>query len=781
MEFAIPSLPPGASVDPSTRVAIGPDCGVDRMSGLWQGRPMVVLVVSTPRGAARLRTLVAGLRSKPGAVPKGLVLGGRFERESAWLALSTDVVANAGRRASVGVESQAGHGTGVRCVAALKGALGVLAALGAEQSAAPAGIDWLSCDAAGRWVPNFLDPGLWTPEAGRTWQTAAYDVAWSVALGHLPTLHDPPPEKAMQDCPPWLADHLHRLAGHGVERFTSIREAQGALGEMRTRRRTRRVVAVAVAAVTIAVASLAWVDARICAEARVIEERTGLSPFERRQQLAATVAAHPLLLFGRWGVQERLQRLGQKCDEAVVAWQASADALLRGGPDADGAEGKAKGLLAQAEPFRDDVKDMLGPLRALEARAHAAATVARAGSSPAADMAKDLVAAAHGLRERGLAADPLLRRLGEAWDNARWRRMPAVPGPAADPTEVDRYVDGLREYRSDQPEDAEFGQRIRLHEQQSRDAETIALRKRDEARLAQLDERIEQGTKARNLVPPTSMLLRFLGDRPQSDWMQAQLRDRAKSLQQAQRGKLEGMASEPLVDQAKALTDWVKLVATNPEAFPPEAQKQLARAFAVRVHGAIMPPKSLSGVPAVSGTPIEAALLVAGASLSERLNAAAAYMRDYVDGSRSLGSAYRAVWFLNQCAEELDLKRAAEILRFPRATALVVTLRRPMEDRWGWDWEVRVALSYPLLCASAGVSAVKGGNPDDQLVFPLEVADGGVFVPAGSKLELEVYRVNYGPNERICKCAVEFDARGVHLVRVDGDPGAIDVALWPAE
>jgi hypothetical protein len=771
-------LPSRARERGSSAVELAEGSGVYQLDILWDDRPAILLYADPAAlGRGRLERVTLLLSNAAGQTDGGVVLASQSDASGTWLALCDSARTIANRRTSVTADAQAGRGTSRACLAALNGALDVLEALGDDGEAAPAGIDWIAQDECGRWVLNPIDPGLWRTDTGRTWQRAAYEVAWAISLGHAPTLGDPAADRAITDCPAWLSACLLRLAGHDGDAIVSIGQARLVLRNTRDRRRLSKLLVAGVAVVTIAVAAVAWLDSRTVAMAKSIAARTEGTVFERRDALSSLADNHPFLIFGRWTVSGLRAELDDQCAKTIATWRKDAESILAAQPN-NTAEyaNRLDALISRATPFKHEVAEIEAPL--LRRRAAARAEIVLASSQPAAAA---IVEAARELRANGTYSAELLKRLRSAFDEARWKSVAAPPGPQATTHETNQFIEQLDRYLEDVPEDADFAGKFRAYATEAQRLRTEVLARREQIQLRELDKLIDEGKRAGNLVVAASRIIQLRRELIQSDSMRASLKARASDLSVSQALKLEGTsrAQMPLADRAKSLLDWEKIVRDDPDVFPPaviqEMAKRIASSFVLDSYNA----KRASELPP-KGPTVQQALGLVGGTLQEDLLRAHACFEEWLRSEGTFSAWNRHLqgeWEVAKHAESLGLKGGRQIIRLS-VRAVRITLLASVDDHFGNDWIAQIDGKGEL-----GFDGNWQQVPADiasQITYPLQVHQGDyLFVPKGHEISLDIWDDNWGDDQILFSGYLILTDSGFRVRTVQGSAAAIRVELLP--
>lgn len=780
VEIPTSDMPPQVVGHDGAPVELAPRSGVFRRQLRWASGSAILL--SAPRGAAgheRLERLVKAISSPGSPIVPHVVLGSSSSAEGTWLILSDSADTIASRRTSVIVDAQAGPGSLASCLTTLHATLDILEALGCDQGEAPSGVDWLSQDPDGRWGLNPIDPGVWTVDAGRNWRLAVYDVVWTVALGRKPTMHDQPPYRVIKDCPAWLSDCLVRLAGHGGEAIRSIHHARQALRNSRSRRNLKRLAVVASIVAAIAVATIWWADARTVRVAMGIAGQSDRSNFERRKELVDLMARQPVLLFGGGTVEALLEQLNNDCETAIRNWKSLAAELFRAdNPNNTETVNRFQALIDQAEPFKAEVAVVASDLQ--RRLAHVRAAMLLESSDP---PAAAVIEAAKELRSHGQYSNDLLERLKKALDERRWKQVSAAPPDGATVREVDQHLVSLREYLADTDADAAFGEKYRGHAGVAEDRIARTLEQRQRAKLAELDQLIDEGRRARNLAVAVARLLQLRLEPDQPESFRTMLKQRASQLSDLQGAKLKAMkeAKAPLPDVAKAILDWEKQVRGDPEAFPAANIGRLAIDFVAQDFArAIVSAEDTSGLPA-AGDLVRGALSLASGALQEQLLYAHALQTSWlrpVQGDRNWNHRWHASWLILQASEQLGLKWDGEVHRYS-AKAIRVQLLTVVEDHWGNDWIVSIdpVEGFGIMGAGVEISSDLARAIDYQL--PIH-ADEDLFVPGGYAADITVWDDNFGPNDPILlRGKLIFRKNGIFVQAESGSAGAVRVELVP--
>lgn len=766
-------LPPRAVVlgDRSVELA----SGVCKRSVTWDGSP-AVLIFADPRaaGRGRLQRLENVLNELGRELNVTLVSASSDGVRGTWLIVSAVFEDYASRRMSVTVTGRAGRATADECKDALRGALRVLKLFGSGSILAPAGVDWLARDQRGRWVPNILDRGLWIDEPGRTWESAAYDVAWTIALGRGPTIRDPAAYEAIADCPREFAEFLKRLAGHGSSAFATPGEALSSLGGLRPRRILRTTAIVALSCAAIVVVSMAWIDARIAARAQAIEERSDIDVFQRSTELGALLEQHPMLVFWRGASYDRLTRLKVQCAQEQSEWKRRADELL-GQPATGGTgmENAITGLLKQCKPYAEKVTVAVGQLKGKLAQVRAETVLAKESAS-----FQEIVGAARVLREEGLSTDPLIDRLRVAGDEARWREIrPAPLGNGATVPQINEYVTSLKKYLEDDAGDVALGGKLRTHRDEARRLIEEARRPLEQAMLAELDRQIEKLTRKGALAFAADAICTQLRSPDITDWMRGELHRRAALVTAAQETLVEERLDkgDPLAEIAKVVLDWQEVVSKDSHAFAREGVVSLAKRVVAAYVLSVMNAESHTRVPPFSDAMKALSLLVGGAANSEINQMVEACTQGLREGQ--VNKWVRSRWHYNRVAESLGLRRTDAINRYPDVNAIVIRLRAKVDDHWGCDWIVKIDSGYPRVSRADVEVCEDLASP---LVFriPEAVQTGDLFVVDGSRLPITIWDDDLGPSDPVLlKGHIVFVGGGVRVEAQQGSTGAISATL----
>jgi hypothetical protein len=760
----MPALPIEACVGDAPPIEVAPGSGVYRWVIAWEAQPAILLAAGPEAPAHdRLIALVKTPSGNGAGFRRDLVLAAQSEAAVPWIVLSQTADALSQQSTSVAIDAQAGPGIYTECRAALTSALDALEMLDAERSHAPAGIDWLARDKRGRWRLNALDPGVWTVENQRNWREAAYDLVWAVALGRRPAMHDAPAYLVIPDCPAWFSAALANLAGHRGDAPKTIAEARSLLRDTRRGSRIRKAAVLGSIAAAVLVGTLAWIDARTVATARGIADRTEGTAFERRDALKELVAIHPLLFFGRGTVSELVRQLISQCEETTAAWRTDASAALNAPPmNTSEFASRLQGLINRAAPFSNTVAETVIALRCRLSEVGAELVLAAKEVTSVA-----LVTSAAELRAQGSTADGLRNRLRDAFDEMRWKQVRTKPSEGAGRREDDRYLESLKAYLADVPEDVTFGGKYRRH---AKEAETIRdeiVGQREQKIIKELDDLIAQGRTAGNFLIAAEHIVRHLADPYMRE--NKKLLERAKRVQDLQREKLAAMKrnGEPLADRAKAIVDWEKSVSRDLKAFPETDIVAMAKQLAEEFAASTIQAESLDQVPSNSPS-LGAVLGLTGGTLQDDLLKA----HDLVDARfRSQGTSadynrfFQAAWIVQQHFPA-TINGVGKIERL-NAKGYSIRLLAKVEDHWGNDWIVSVG------------GREHARDLSDQFFFPFPQSPGDdYFFPAGKSIPITVWDDNLGYDDPVLlEGRLIFSSKGVRLEKQSGDANAVKIDL----
>jgi|GEM_PF-2305030 len=765
-------LPPQAVVSGHRAAELAGE--VFKCSCTWDGSP-AVLIFADPgaAGRGRLQRLENVLNELGRELNVTLVSASSDGVRGTWLIVSAVFEEHAARRMSVTVTGRAGRATAKECKDALRGALRVLKLFASGSVPGPAGVDWLARDKRGRWVLNILDRCLWVDEPGRTWQSAAYDVAWTMALGREPTMRDPAAYEAIAACPREFGEFLKRLAGHAPPAFATAGEALSSLGVLRPRRILWTTAIAALSCAAIVVASMAWIDARIAARVRAIEERSDIDVFQRSADLSALLQQHPMLVFWRGASHDRLTRLKVQCAQEQSEWKRRAEEMIArpatGGIEMENA---IAGLLKQHRPFAEHATVAVGQLEIKLAQVRAETVLAKESASY-----QEIVAAARALRDMGLGTDPLLDRLRAAGDEARWREIrPAPLDQGAPRRQIDEYVAALKKYLDDDPGDVVLGGKLRQHKDEAKPRIEEARRPLEVALLEELDTQTEDLVRRDALLFAADKVCSQLRAPDITEWMRGELHSRAARVATAQETRVTERLGkkEPLAEIAKDVLDWHGVVSKDSQAFPREGVVSLAKPVVAAYVAAVMDAEGHTRVPPFSHAMTELSLLVGGVVNSEINQMVEVRIQGLQEGQRN--KQYRAQWHYNHVAEELGLDGMAVINKYPNVNAIVIRLRAKVPDRFGDDWIAKITRSYPVV---TNADEEMDENYDRQLVFMIPEAEqlGELYVPDGRRIEIAVWEDGYGDDPLLCRGHLVFTGSGVRVEAQQGSAGVISATL----
>jgi hypothetical protein len=758
---------------PPTELAAGQR--VYRWNLEWDGAEAVLL--SADAGSPGQRQLQSVMRLV-GEMGKRLgtpmLLASSDDTRGTWAILSSLVDEHAARRLSVTVSGRAGRGTVAQCKDALAGALELLSLISTVSSKVPAGVDWIACDQRSCWVLNVLDAGLWSPDSGRSWHSAAYDVAWTVALGREPSMRDPAPWKAIASCPPEFANYLERLVGHAAPAFSSPGEALAELRRLRPRRVLRGIAITAAGLAVVGVVMVAWMDARIAARARAIDERSDVDAFARRQELSALVAQHPMLMLWRGEVKGRLVKLESDCSSAMLEWRSKVrDALARPANEGAALEHAIAGLVEASKPFADAVATERTQLDVRLTQVRAEIVLANPNSSLGA-----IVDSARKLREAGLGTDPALGKLQIAADDARWKALPPPPVSGATPQQIYGFLDALEKYLAGADEDQVLGGKFRRHADEARRIKEEVLEELEEAKLSEINGSITRHIQRGTLNFAASEILQALNAPHVTGRMKQQLSDLARKVASAQAARIQERIKrrDPDAEIAKDVIDWQKEVGRSIQAFPPDGVKALAAQVMAHYVDNVIGAKQSADIPPYGNALKQVAMLVSG-SASDNVGAIVECMHNGL-GTRSMNSIYRAFWHYNAIAPEIGLKSAKRVHRYPGIVGIGFWLKARVEDHIGNDWIVKVdAGHYPFVDQAGSERAADLERPIQYLI-PEADGMGELYVLEGIRLPITVWDDDWGDSDPLLlKGFIVFVDGGIRVEAMQGRADAVDVRL----
>ena len=780
----LPDLPDGAcsANTPPTEMSAG--SGVYRWTITWEGQPAILLAARREgAGHDRLRALTQTHAGLSATFRRELVIRAQSNAWGSWIVLAHAADALSRQSTSITVDARARPGTGAECLEALNAALDALEILdadAAERLLAPSGIDWIARDEQGRWLVNALDPGLWSVGDSRDWRHAAYDVVWAVALGRSPTMRDAPAyELIVAQKPSWLSTAMARLIGHRGEVPRSIAEARSLLRDSRSGARIRTALTLGCLATALLAATIWWIDQRIVAKAHAIAARTEDTPFERRDELAALVADHPLLMFGRGAARELRDRLISECSNTTAGWREEATEALNKPPtNTSEFSNELHGLITRAEPFQHDVTEIYNALRRRLSEVRAELVLAANDVTLVA-----LVDAANELRAQGSTSSALLKRLGTAFDELRWKKVGTKPNEQASTREFDLFLESLTVYKADVQEDAIFGGKIRGYSAEADLKWREAVEQREQPQRRQLDEWIEKGKKAENFAIAADVIIQLLGERYQTPNMREHLLGMAKNVQRLQKTKLADMKrrGEPLPDRAKAILDWKNVVTRHTQAFPTSDLDAMVRDMAEEFAGSIYSAKSPDALPAASPS-LRGVLGLVDGTLEHNLLRAHGLRDQWVRNERTPEGDNQnrmATWILQKHYPNLarDGKRVVQ----RKVSGISFELRATVEDHWGsagndWIAKVEAVGSFQVDQPNREVAA----DLSSPIIFRFRIRPGDDFYFVdGDHVKFTVWDDNYGLDDPILLDGKIVFGNQITIQVLSGDKNAVHITLIP--